>query len=52
MFLLTVDTDSDQNLTSHLIINHIIILKEKPKEYFPSFPVDEYDRVHNHFTVT
>jgi len=50
MFPLTVDVDPE--VTSDLIKNHLIILKEKMKKYFPSLPINEYDWVRNPFAVT
>lgn len=36
MFPLISDFDSNGEVTSDLFINHLIVLKEKIKEYFPS----------------
>jgi len=43
MFPLTADVDPSGEVTSDLIINHLIILKEKMKKYFPSLPINVYD---------
>jgi hypothetical protein len=37
MFLLTADFDPDGEVTSDLIINHLIILKEKNEKIIPIF---------------
>jgi hypothetical protein len=54
IFLLTADfpVDPDGEVTSNLIINHHIMLKEKIKKYFPSLPINEYDWVRIYFAVT
>jgi hypothetical protein len=52
MFPFTADVDPDGEVTSDLIINHLIILKEKMKKYFPSLPINEYDWMRNPFAVT
>jgi hypothetical protein len=52
MLPLTADVDPDGEVTSDLIINHLIILKEKIKKYFPSLPINEYNWVHISFAVT
>jgi hypothetical protein len=52
MFPLTAYVDPDGEVTSDLIINHLIILKEKMTKYFPSLVINEYDWVRNPFAVT
>jgi len=39
--LTTADINPDGEVTSDLIVNHLIILKAKMKKYYPSLPDDE-----------
>jgi hypothetical protein len=48
MFPLTVDTD----ISSSLVLEHLSVLEDKMKQYFPSVKVNECDWVHNPFAVT
>jgi hypothetical protein len=45
---LTVDTD----ICSSLILEHLSVLEDKMKQYFPSLKVNECNWVRNHFAVT
>jgi hypothetical protein len=50
MFPLTADTDPE--ITSCLILEHLSVLEDKVQQYFPSPNVNEYDWVRNPFVVT
>jgi hypothetical protein len=50
MFPLTADTDPE--ITSYLILEHLSVLEAKLQQYFPSLNVNEYDWVRNPFVVT
>jgi hypothetical protein len=50
IFPLTADTDPE--ITSRLILEHLSVLEDKLQQYFPSFNVNEYDWVRNPFAVT
>jgi hypothetical protein len=50
MFPLTADTDPE--ITSCLILEHISVLEDKLQQYFPSLNVNEYDSVRNPIAVT
>jgi hypothetical protein len=39
-------------VTSGLILNHLLALDDKMKQYFPSLAVDEYDWVRNPYAVS
>jgi hypothetical protein len=41
MFPLTADTDPE--ITSCLILEHLSLLEDKLQQYFPSLNVNEYD---------
>jgi hypothetical protein len=49
MFPLTADTDPE--ITSCLILKHLLVLEDKLQQYFPSLNVNEYDWVRNPFAV-
>jgi len=48
MFPLTVDTD----ICSSVVLEHLSVLEDKMKQYFPSLNVNECDWVRNPFAVT
>jgi hypothetical protein len=50
MFPLTADTDPE--ITSCLILEHLSVLENVLQQYFPFFNVNEYDWVRNPFAVT
>jgi hypothetical protein len=50
IFLLTADTDPE--ITSCLILEHISVLEDKLQQYFLSLNVNEYDWVRSPFAVT
>jgi hypothetical protein len=50
IFPLTADTDPE--ITSCLILEHISVLEDKLQQYFPSLNVNEYDWVRSPFAVT
>jgi hypothetical protein len=50
MFPLTADTDPE--ITSCLILEHLSVLEDKLQQYFPSLNVNEYDWVRDPFAVT
>jgi hypothetical protein len=43
MFPLTSEADPHGEVTSGLILNHLLALEDKMKQYFSSLAVDEYD---------
>ena len=47
MFPLTADTD----ICSSLVLEHLSVLEDKMKQYFPSLNVNECDWVRNPFAV-
>jgi hypothetical protein len=50
MFPLTADTDPE--ITSCLILEHLSVLEDKLQQYFPSLNVNEYEWVRKPFAVT
>jgi hypothetical protein len=50
MFPLTADTDPEIN--TRLILEHLSVLEDKLQQYFPSLNANEYDWVRNRFAVT
>jgi hypothetical protein len=52
MFPLTSKVDSHGDVTSELILNHLLVLEDKMVQYFPSITVAEYDWVRNPYAVS
>jgi hypothetical protein len=52
MFPLTSKVDPHGEMTSELILNHLLFLEDKMVQYFPSITVAEYDWVRNPYAVS
>jgi hypothetical protein len=52
MFPLTSKVDTHGDVTSELILNHLLVLEDKMVQYIPSITVAEYDWVRNPYAVS
>jgi hypothetical protein len=52
MFPLTSEADPHREVTSGLILNHLLTFEDNIKQYFYSLAVDEYDWVRNPYAVS
>lgn len=52
MFPLTFEVDPHGDITSELILNHLMALENNMAQYFPSITVDKYDWVRNPYAVS
>jgi hypothetical protein len=52
MLSLTSKVDPQGDITSELILNHLLVLEDKMVQYFPSITVTEYDWVRNPYAVS
>jgi hypothetical protein len=52
MFPLTCKIDLHKDMTSELILNHLLVLEDKMVQYFPSITVAEYDWMRNPYAVS
>jgi hypothetical protein len=50
--MLPITADTDPEITSCLILEHLSVLEDKLQQYFLSLNVNEYDWVRNPFAVT
>ena len=52
MFPLTFEVDPHGDMTSELILNHLLALEDNMAQYFPSITVAKYDWVRNPYAVS